>query len=58
MEDTRNYIIERMISIEKETPNDFEFGNKVRALIKEISKKSDWSIEEIEKNIIQKKINT
>jgi hypothetical protein len=57
MEEARSYIIERMISIEKETPNDFEFGNKVRALIKEISGKSNWSIEEIEKNIIQKKTN-
>jgi hypothetical protein len=57
MEDARSYIIERMITIEKETPNDFEFGNKVRVLIKEISKKSNWSIEEMEKNIIQKKTN-
>ena len=46
-----------MIAIEKETPNDFEFGNKVRVLIKEISKKSNWSIEEMEKIIIQKKTN-
>jgi hypothetical protein len=56
MEDARNYIIERMIVIEKETPNDFEFGNKIRALIKEIPKKSNLSIEEIEKNTIQQKI--
>jgi hypothetical protein len=49
MEDTRNYIIERMITIGKETPNDFEFGNKMRVLIKEISEKSNRSIEEIEK---------
>ena len=49
MEDTRNYIIERMITIGKETPNDFEFGNKMRVLIKEISEKSNRPIEEIEK---------
>jgi hypothetical protein len=55
MEDERNYIIERMIEIEKETPNDFEFGNKVRVLLKGIPKRSNWSIEEMEKNIIQKK---
>ena len=44
-----------MIEIEKETPNDFEFGNKVRVLLKGIPKRSNWSIEEMEKNIIQKK---
>ena len=55
MEDERNYIIERMIALEKETPNDFEFGNRVRALVKEIPKRPDWSIEEIEKNTIQQK---